>query len=375
MIRLCIASFFVASLLASGSSRDESGASSRRPQELSYRHEQIPKGPWSTHVVIIDRSNRNLELQTTLPKGRRFGLATLSEQIKAFPSDGCRVIAGINGDYYERHGPYLGDPQGLQIIQGELVSAPFDWACFWVDANGKPNIGKVDSQFNVVLPTGEKILIGLNEERADDEAVIYTPAVGSTTHTRGGTDFVLEPKSKGPQLPLRANERYFARVTEIQRNGNSSVVSNRLVLSIGPKLLSKIKIPEVGDTVRIATATSAASLKNAPTAIGGGPILVQHARPAFPKTTPIRHPRSALGWNKDSYFLVEVDGRNPDLSVGMTFEELANYMIKLGCSEAIGLDGGGSATLWTMGQVMNDPCEGGERGTGNSLVVISRAKN
>src|SRR5438552_6078899 len=112
--RLCISAFFVVSLLASGP--HDQLASSRRTQELSYRHEQIPKGPWSTHVVIIDRTNRNLELQTTLPGGGHFGAGTLSEQIKAYCVDGGRVIAGINGDYFERHGPYLGDPQGLQII-------------------------------------------------------------------------------------------------------------------------------------------------------------------------------------------------------------------------------------------------------------------
>src|SRR4051812_26710107 len=198
--RLCIAAFFVVSLLASAAT-----TSSRRTQELSYRHEQIPKGPWSTHVVIIDRSNHNLELQTTLPKGRHFGTATLSEQIKGFCVDGALVIAGINGDYFERHGPYVGDPQGLQIFQGELVSGPFDWVCFWIDASGKPNIGKVDSKFNVVLASGEKISFGLNEAREDDRSVIYTPAVGATTHTRGGLELTIEPKPKGPQLPLRAN--------------------------------------------------------------------------------------------------------------------------------------------------------------------------
>src|SRR3954463_11601567 len=250
--RLCIAAFFVVSLLASDATN-----SSRRAQELSYRHEQIPKGPWSTHLVIIDRSNHNLELQTTLPRGRHFGLATLSEQIMAFCGDG-HVIAGINGDYFERHGPYTGDPQGLQIIHGELVSGPFDWACFWIDAGGKPNIGKVDSFFNVVLASGEKLSFGLNEHRPDDKAVVYTPAVGASTHTSGGMEFVLDPGSKGPQLPLRANERYFTHVTEIRRAGNSSAVSNRLILSIGPKLLSKISAPEVGDTVRVSTATSAA---------------------------------------------------------------------------------------------------------------------
>src|ERR1041384_3430176 len=139
----CLLGLAASSLLAS------QPASQRRTQELSYRHEQIAKGPWSTHVVTIDRSNHNLELQTTLPPGRHFGLATLSEQVKAYCGGKGHVVAGINGDYYERNGPYLGDPQGLKIMQGELISGPCDWACFWIDSGGKPNIGKVDSQFNV----------------------------------------------------------------------------------------------------------------------------------------------------------------------------------------------------------------------------------
>ena len=364
---ICCFGFLASALLAS------EPTSERRAKELSYRHEQIADGPWSTHVVTIDRADHHLKLQTTLPPGRHFGLATLSEQIKAACNGGGHVLAGINGDYFERHGSYAGDPQGLQIMQGELISGPCDWTCFWIDASGKPNIGKVDSRFNVILPSGEKLEFGLNENRADDQAVIYTAAVGSTTHAHGGAEFALEPLARGAQLPLRANEKYFARVTEVRRGSNSKTDTNRLILSIGPKALSKIVAPEVGDIVRVSTATSA-PLKNAQTALGGGPTLVHEGKPAYPSTTRIRHPRTALGWNKNSYFLVEVDGRQPDLSVGMTFEELAKYMIKVGCAEAICLDGGGSATLWTMGQVMNNPCEGGERGTGNCLVVISDQK-
>jgi hypothetical protein len=75
-----------------------------------------------------------------------------------------------------------------------------------------------------------------------------------------------------------------------------------------------------------------------------------------------RHPRSAIGWNGQYYFLVEVDGRKPDLSVGMTLAELAAYLAKLGCEEAMNLDGGGSATLWFAGAVRNRPCDGYERG-------------
>ena len=58
----------------------------------------------------------------------------------------------------------------------------------------------------------------------------------------------------------------------------------------------------------------------------------------------------------------------------MTFAELADYMIKLGCEEAMNLDGGGSATLWFFGQVVNSPSQGDERGMANALVLIQKEK-
>ena len=88
----------------------------------------------------------------------------------------------------------------------------------------------------------------------------------------------------------------------------------------------------------------------------------------------MRHPRTAVGWDKHHLYLVEVDGRQSDLSVGMTFPELAAYMAKLGCEQAMNLDGGGSATLWVFGQVMNSPSEGRERPGANALVVLRQKR-
>ena len=108
-------------------------------------------------------------------------------------------------------------------------------------------------------------------------------------------------------------------------------------------------------------------------AIGGGPALVREGKPMeWGGMLHIRHPRTALGWNKDFIFLVEVDGRQRDLSVGMTFPEFAAYLIKLGCDEAINFDGGGSSTLWALGNVMNSPSEGQERPAANALVVLRK---
>jgi exopolysaccharide biosynthesis protein len=68
--------------------------------------------------------------------------------------------------------------------------------------------------------------------------------------------------------------------------------------------------------------------------------------------------------------MVSVDGRLKNISVGMTLNELADYMSDLGCVEAMNLDGGGSSTLWYDGKVQNRPCDGYERPVANSLVVL-----
>lgn len=73
-------------------------------------------------------------------------------------------------------------------------------------------------------------------------------------------------------------------------------------------------------------------------------------------------------------FLMQVDGRQPSVSVGMTLSELTRYLLDLGCTEALNLDGGGSSTLWVLGQVLNNPCERAERPTGNALVITLESK-
>lgn len=75
-----------------------------------------------------------------------------------------------------------------------------------------------------------------------------------------------------------------------------------------------------------------------------------------------RHPRSALGVTADQHLiLVTIDGRHSGQAHGMTLEELAHFMLALGCVEAINLDGGGASTLWTRGAgVINYPSDNAE---------------
>jgi phosphodiester glycosidase len=68
-----------------------------------------------------------------------------------------------------------------------------------------------------------------------------------------------------------------------------------------------------------------------------------------------RHPRSAVGMSDRDLYLVCCDGRRSDVDAGLTLEELADFMLVLGCRDAMNLDGGGSTTLIHRGHLLNRP--------------------
>jgi hypothetical protein len=229
------------------------------------------------------------------------------------------------------------------------------------------------SRLQVFWPSGQKTPFSLNEPRPKSGAVLYTAVVGPTTRTSGGRELVLEQNGTNTWLPLKPGLVYSARVREVRDGGNTPIAPGTAVLSLARPLLSSLPAVAAGSVLQFSTATWP-DLKGAPTAIGGGPAIVRNGQVVEGIENRVRHPRAAVGWNKDFIFLVEVDGRQRDLSVGMTLREMGKYLVKLGVTDAMNLDGGGSATCWVYGQVMNSPSEGEERGMGNGLVIVHKDK-
>jgi len=69
-----------------------------------------------------------------------------------------------------------------------------------------------------------------------------------------------------------------------------------------------------------------------------------------------RHPRAAFGLGANQLIAVAADGRSDD-DAGLSMVELAEAMAGLGATEAINLDGGGSASLVFGGRLRNVPRE------------------
>jgi hypothetical protein len=341
---------------------------------LDYLHVTETNHPWSIHIARLDRSRGDFEVLSALTRGKMVGLSSVAAQAKALSPDLGKPLVAINGDFFViAKGPYQGDPLGLEIARGELISAP-NGASFWVEPKGKFGLGDINSRFTVSWPHAEKLRFGLNEECKSNGIVLYTPSFGPSTRTTNGTEFVLERVGNKDWLPLQAGKTYSARVREVRgTNVDTPLASDIAVLSIGPKQLAKFATVQTGTVLSLSTATSV-DVSHAQSAIGGRPILMEHGRegqwPVTGTNTLPRHPRTAVGWNKKYIFFVVVDGRQKELSMGMTCVELAHFFKNLGCTDAINLDGGGSTTFWLDGKIMNSPSDKRERSVANCLFIV-----
>jgi exopolysaccharide biosynthesis protein len=80
-----------------------------------------------------------------------------------------------------------------------------------------------------------------------------------------------------------------------------------------------------------------------------------------------------VGFDRDStkLYLCVVDGRQ-EKSIGMSFGEMADFLLSMGVWNAVNFDGGGSTTMVIRGKIVNSPSDKtGERPVANSFQVVN----
>lgn len=109
--------------------------------------------------------------------------------------------------------------------------------------------------------------------------------------------------------------------------------------------------------------------------ISGNVMLVHDGR-IVTHTNTVRHPRTVVGLDASAHKLtiLVVDGRKPGIAAGMSYNELAAEMLRLGCTEALNLDGGGSSVMAVRDasgamKILNEPTDGHERAVANVLGI------
>jgi hypothetical protein len=202
-------------------------------------------------------------------------------------------------------------------------------------------------------------------------------------------------------LPLPADGTVRGEILQtLDPTNEAAIPPDGLVLAFpSPKSLppdaaaspNKIALPQPGTRVTLRIRTRIAGRGPLANASGGSRIIVRdgHRTIEGPHSDNLllRHPRTAACTNAREWIFIVVDGRQPQLSMGMTLEELGDYMVSLGCTEAINLDGGGSALMAVAFppsapvapnspapplRIMNSPSDGKERGRGNAWLIVRK---
>lgn len=344
------------------------------PPGVEYFHRRIGDGPLSVHWVKIDLSQSQFAFTSSLATKAIFDLEPLSLQIRALDPELGKPFVAVNGDFFRiKAGPYRGDPLGLQIVRGEIASSPKN-TCFWISPKGQPRIAYIQPAFHATWPGCTGVKFDINQECLEDAAVLYTPTMGSSTRTINALELILERTDDSKWLPIKPGETFNARIVSVNPKANSAIEKDKLVLAIGSVLAEKINKIEPGTVLSLSLKTTP-GLTGVHTAIGGGPVLVRDAKvQEFTGYQP-RHPRTAIGFNDKHFFLLVVDGRQEKLSIGMTLPQLAKFMLELGCTQAMNLDGGGSSTFWLDGKIMNSPSDKRQRSIANGLILLQKESN
>jgi len=305
------------------------------------------------------------ELSLTPALGGDNGLSRqpLSQIAQRVQAQKGYVTAAINAGYFSMTATnYSGDPLGIHIQDGELVSLPtFNRSALIGLRDGRVLIARFQANALVQLPDGRTMpLSGLNEPPPKNGWCLFTPAFGLTTQTPAGTVEIVAQAN----LPLRPNTPLTATVRTINTVGNTAIPRDGIVLVAtgDAAAIAQTLSKREGNSFTAITAASGVGLR----LIRNGQISVEYAAENFSaKFAETKHPRTAVGLKSDALLFVVVDGRQPGYSEGMTLFELAEFLRNAGCTDALNLDGGGSTTLWVRGAVVNRPSDGRERPIAN----------
>ncbi|MFQ6130950.1 MAG: phosphodiester glycosidase family protein [Armatimonadota bacterium] len=324
---------------------------------VERRNFSTPAGAVAVTVVRVDLSQPGVEV--------RPALAGQTVMQKARPSTIARregASAAINGGFFAKEGP----PLGMLVIDGEWIKHPSAGrTVLGITQDNKVLMERVFLRAGATFPKIGRIEIDALNRRhvAEGEAVLFTDRWG-------------------PQAPARRHnvKAAISRAQVVERVDTSgaaiAIPEGGYVLSATGGKARALAKAQVGTTVDISLGCTPPwnDLKHA---LGGGPRLVAGGRKYCTAEAESfrgdvkngRALRSAVGLDAQGrLMLVAVSGKAGG-SAGMSLDELASTMLKLGAVDAMNLDGGSSSALIVNGQLASRST-GWERAVSNALLVF-----
>lgn len=329
---------------------------------LETRNFTTPRGPVRVYVINVDPRSDAVDVRPALAASTVHERNTVARMVA---SEGA--WGGVNGGFFSTQGP----PLGMLVIDGEWVSEPWPGrTALGITTEGRLLMDRVSFAARIVFAgLGTQKLHAINHGHSEtDTLVMYTRRWGQ----------LVAGAQNRTRLIVDATGVVTHKVTD---GAACAIPPGGFVLSgIGRMAGSMNEVP-VGTAVTAQLGTNPAwpELRHA---IGGGPRLVQDGRVHITSAAErfradvcaSTRSRTAVGITREGRLLlvaVEAAAGNGACE-GMTLEELAAAMIKLGAWQAMNLDGGGSTTFVADGRLLNSPDDGAARRVSNALLVFTR---
>ena len=362
-------------------------AASRLLAQYSLTEEIVPgvifhklelPGPIAVQYLEVDLKEADIAVETALAHDALGnGGERVSELCERLNNEGFGIVAAINGDFFGKEPPRI---LNSMISKGEFVKCTDRLKSqFGLLKSNRPIIEKISFNGTALLPD-TAITVNYLNDRRQGKASLYNRYYNKLLPSEAPVNWFLLKLLSPPAV----NDTAYCLISEVNEAAFRDTLKEDeyLIAYLGKEVIDNFASPR--DTVKIIMGTlpDVGAIEEL---VGGLPRLIIDGR-AIEEFIGVeglksdwfvgKNPRTAVGFNADStiLFLVTVDGRQTNYSVGMSLNELADFMINIGCYQAVNLDGGGSTTMWVNGKLQNSPSDKtGERPVHNALIVRVRS--
>jgi exopolysaccharide biosynthesis protein len=335
-----------------------------------YKNIVQKKPGLSIHVLLVD--SKLVNIQIGLAKNQSLSAEKTSEIASRH-----NAIAAINGGFYEfgsknkfgnmlthildwlGYNEYETYPSYALKINNKFYSLShiFTGAIAWNNQDQSPIFGITKNNINLIINGHNYSVKELNKPNPDGPTVYLEGYDKTSPALNKRFDEIVIQENRILQIIEKSNGK-----TKIPKNGWIYVVpkDNKITdaLKKDDQAILEIISDEKVDFREIAN-TPKLGLKD--NLLASTPLLIMNSQinsQIEEQTSNFyikKHPRSAVGLLQNgNWVFVVVDGRQKH-SVGFTLIELAKFMLDLGCTHALNLDGGGSSTMVIKNQIVNLP--------------------
>ena len=315
---------------------------------------------------------------------------TVTSMAKELEEQDYRVVAGINGDFYNVG---TGLPIGLVITDGILRSSDGGYHAIGFKKDGEAVLGKPGVKVTAELgyeaydEYGAPVemtrqITAVNKARVSTGGIYLYTYDFNAKHTNGTTEPGVDVICTIEDGQLSIGETMELTVEQVLEGASATPIGeNQVVLSVNEKSdvyhLNALRGIPIGTTITLDITAGDETWEDVEYAVGALYSLVEDGVETYGLPTGTS-PRTAVGQKRDgSLIFYTIDGRRAGHSIGASLSQVAQRLMELGCETALCLDGGGSTTLAVTKPdsvetaVINRPSEGGERAVTNQIFLVA----